>query len=130
MREIRVRAIHNRTKEAVRYPTAHGGEVMIPPGGSVQGAWVIRYEEDQHPEMANIATENEVWFIDSPEQITWARLCSGKVGAEVPGGVAVQAGARRRAVGPDLEAGLGGRRVGADRRRLLCRLGIAPQPQG
>jgi hypothetical protein len=74
MREIRVKAIHNRTEEIVRSPTANGGEVIIPPGESVQGAWVIRYDEDEHPEMGNLATENEVWFIDSPEQITWGSV--------------------------------------------------------
>jgi predicted HicB family RNase H-like nuclease len=74
MREIRVGAIHNRTEEIVRYAAANGDEIAIPPGESVSGRWVIRYNEDEHPEMANIATENEVWFIESPEQITWGSV--------------------------------------------------------
>jgi len=74
MREIRVHAIHNRTAEDLHIPVAGRPTIDVPAGQTVEGLWVVRYDEAEHPEMARIASPNEAWFIDSPDVITWASV--------------------------------------------------------
>jgi len=77
MREVRVKAIHNRTEQLVRYPTTSGGTIDVPPGKSVEGDWVVQYDEKEHGE---IASPNEVWFLDSPDQFSWGSITFWDVG--------------------------------------------------
>ncbi len=37
MREVRVKAIHNRTKELFQYPTTSSATIDVPPGGVDRG---------------------------------------------------------------------------------------------
>lgn len=77
MREVRVEAIHNRTTETVRYLTTSGGTVEVPPGESIHGDWLIQYDEKEHGE---IATPNQVWFLDSTEQFAWGTATARDAG--------------------------------------------------
>jgi len=76
MREIRVKAIHNRTrpKVEVHVPNTDGSMIDVPPNETVRGSWLIRYDESEYPEMSRIASENEMWFIDSPDVLTWGSV--------------------------------------------------------
>ena len=70
MRRVEVRAIHNRTKETVRFLT-RSGTIEIPPGQDVQGPWIIEYDDRQHGE---IATPNDIWFVDSTTEFHWGSV--------------------------------------------------------
>jgi hypothetical protein len=71
MRRVEVRAIHNRTKETVRYPRASGGVIEVPPGQDVDGPWFIDYDEREH---GDIATPNDIWFTDSTTEFHWGSV--------------------------------------------------------
>ncbi len=76
MREIRVRAIHNRTRtrEVVGVPRADGTVLEVPPGETVRGSWLVRFDETEHPELSRIAEDNEMWFHDSPNTFDWGSV--------------------------------------------------------
>ncbi len=74
MRRIRVKAIHNRLNQVVRWPTTVGGTIEVPPKTVLAGAWLIEYDEAEHPELGNVAEENEVWFTDSLDKFHWGSV--------------------------------------------------------
>jgi len=71
-RRICVRQIHNRTHPPVEVyvPNVDGSVLTVAPGQTLSGSWAIVYEELAHPELRQIADENEMWF-ESPDEFTW-----------------------------------------------------------
>jgi len=70
---IRVTAIHNQTRPPVkvRYPKADGKELVIRPGKTAKGPWIIRFDPVEHAELDFIPGEVEFWFTDSATEFTW-----------------------------------------------------------
>ncbi len=62
MRRIRVKAIHNRLDQVIRWPTTDGGTIEVPPKADLAGAWLSEYDEAEHSELGDGAEENEVCF--------------------------------------------------------------------
>jgi hypothetical protein len=73
VRRIRVTAIHNRTRPPVkvRYPKADGTDLVIRPGKTASGPWVIRFDPLEHAELDFVPGEVEFWFTDSPTEFAW-----------------------------------------------------------
>jgi hypothetical protein len=75
-RTIRIHRIHNRTRPPVKVHVPHvdGSTLTVEPGQTVEGPWLVEYDPDQHPELSDIADENEWWFTDSPDVFTWGSV--------------------------------------------------------
>jgi Rps23 Pro-64 3,4-dihydroxylase Tpa1-like proline 4-hydroxylase len=58
----------------VNYPNVDGSNLVIPPGETREGSWVIVYNELEHPELHDVAPENELYFTDSPFEFQWASV--------------------------------------------------------
>jgi hypothetical protein len=71
MAEVIVRAIHNRTKEVVHYPTSSGSTIDVEPGQTVEGPFIVQYDETQEGE---IPSPNEVWFVGSTDTFKWGTV--------------------------------------------------------
>jgi len=79
VRHIRVTAIHNQARPPVkvRYPKADGTELVIRPGKTAKGPWVIRFDPSEHAELELVPGEIEVWFTDSVTEFAWGSLSFG-----------------------------------------------------
>jgi hypothetical protein len=79
MRLIRVTAIHNQTRPPVkvRYPKADGTDLVIRPGKTAKGPWVIRFDPHEHAELDLVPGEVELWFTDSTTEFAWGSLSFG-----------------------------------------------------
>jgi hypothetical protein len=73
MRHIRVNAIHNQTRPPVKvcYPKTDGADLVIKPGKTAKGPWVIRFDPIEHAELNLLPGEVEFWFIDSATEFAW-----------------------------------------------------------
>jgi len=79
MRQIRVIAIHNQTRPPVkvRYPKADGTDLVIRPGKTATGPWVIRFDPHEHAELDLVPGEVELWFTNSTTEFAWGSLSFG-----------------------------------------------------
>ena len=79
MRHIRVTAIHNQTRPPVkvRYPKADGTDLVIKPGKTAKGPWVIRFDPHEHAELDFVPGEVELWFTESASEFAWGSVSFG-----------------------------------------------------
>jgi hypothetical protein len=55
----------------VRYPKADGTDLVIRPGKTARGPWVIRFDPLEHAELDFVPGEVELWFTNSATEFAW-----------------------------------------------------------
>lgn len=71
VREVIVRAIHNRTGETIHLVWSEGSVLDLRPAETVNGPFTIQYDERRH---GVIPSEDEVWVMRAPDQFKWATV--------------------------------------------------------
>lgn len=71
MREVIVRAIHNRTGETIHLAWSEGSVLDLRPAETVKGPFTIQYDERRH---GVIPSPHEVWIMRAPDQFKWATV--------------------------------------------------------
>ena len=66
--EVKITAIHNRTKETITIPHQQRGPIEIEPGGTLEGPFIYTYDPEKE---GAIPSPNQVWFVDSPHEFKW-----------------------------------------------------------
>jgi hypothetical protein len=70
MDEIAVPAIHNRTAPPkVVHLSIDGVHVEVAPGETLEGPFAIHYDPEEHPELVDVPSPNEVWYVRSADAV-------------------------------------------------------------
>lgn len=71
VREVIVRAIHNRTGETIHLAWSEGSVLDLRPAETVKGPFTIQYDERRH---GVIPSPDAVWIMRAPDQFKWATV--------------------------------------------------------